>query len=84
MRAERNLEAALRPTTYGEIKINKHSAMSENVNVAAPLRSYTPEEKAYHLKKMQVRFSRLDINKDGPDSRPGRTLTSWPRIWQTQ
>ena len=51
----------------GEIK---HCiAMSENVNVAAPLRNYTSEEKAYHLKKMQVRFSRLDINKDGFTSR---------------
>ena len=38
-------------------------------NVAAPVRSYTPEEKAYHLKKMQVRFSRLDVNKDGFTSR---------------
>ena len=35
----------------------------------APVRSYTSEEKAYHLKKMQVRFSRLDVNKDGFTSR---------------
>ena len=31
--------------------------------------SYTSEEKAYHLKKMKVRFSRLDVDKNGFISR---------------
>ena len=37
--------------------------------MSGQVRNYTSEEKAYHLKKMQVRFSRLDVNKDGFISR---------------
>ena len=37
--------------------------------MSGQVRNYTSEEKAYHLKKMQVRFSRLDVNKDGFTSR---------------
>ena len=38
--------------------------------------SYTEQQKAYHLRKMRTRFSRMDINKDGFISREDFELMS--------
>ena len=58
------------------IKCLRMREVSISLIIIRTAMSYTEQQKAYHLRKMRTRFSRIDINKDGFISREDYELMS--------